>query len=172
MSSYLFSTVPNYSGRQPDNQQYIKQFVASLSNQVIWIYKRLSTGELLITPADQKRNVLIPKDLIVEGSIISPSDEKLKKNINEISLEERKNILNLEPKIFIYKNDLKNKKHFGFIPQDVEKIYPELISENAGYKTINYIELIPLLLSNMKLMQDEIRELKKKLEVVKLEVEK
>jgi hypothetical protein len=169
MSSYLFSTVPNYSGRQPDNQQYIKQFVASLSNQIIWIYKRLSTGELLITPSDQTRDVLIPKDLIVQGSIISPSDEKLKKNINEISIEERQNILNLDPKIFTYKNDLKNKKHFGFLAQDVEKIYPELITENAGYKTINYIELIPLLLSNMKLMQDEIRELKEKLEVEKVD---
>ena len=169
MSSYLFSTVPNYSGRQPDNQQYIKQFVATLSNQIIWIYKRLSTGELLITPSDQNRDVLIPKDLIVQGSIISPSDEKLKKNINGMSIEVRQNILNLEPKIFTYKNDLKNKKHFGFIAQDVEKIYPELITENAGYKTINYIEIIPLLLSNMKLMQDEIRELKEKLEVGKVD---
>ena len=46
----------------------------------------------------------------------------------------------------------------------MEKIFPDLVSdEQLGYKTVNYIELIPLMLSKMKQMQTEIDSLKEKL---------
>ena len=83
--------------------------------------------------------------------------------IDNFSVEDSKHLFNLEPKKYNYKKDVSNQPHFGFIAQDVEKIYPELVSEKAGYKTINYIELIPILVSKMKTMQDEINELKEKI---------
>ena len=46
MSSNLLSTVANYSGRQSDNQQSVKQFVTSITNQVVWFYKRLINGTI------------------------------------------------------------------------------------------------------------------------------
>ena len=65
---------------------------------------------------------------------------------------------------FNFKSDESQKKHFGFIAQDMEKIFPDLVSdEQMGYKTVNYIELIPLMLSKMKQMQTEIDSLKEKL---------
>jgi len=167
MSSNLFSTVSNYSGRQPDNQQGIKQFVTTIKNQAIWIYKRISTGEVFITPADSKRNVLIKTNLIVEGSINNSSDITLKKNIEKISKENNENTLNLEPVVFMYKNDFKEHKHFGFIAQDVEKVYPNLVSNQSGYKTVNYIEIIPLLVSKIKEMQEEISNLKEEVKNLK-----
>jgi hypothetical protein len=167
MSSNLFSTVSNYSGRQPDNQQGIKQFVTTIKNQAIWIYKKYAPGELFITLADSKKNVLIKTNLIVEGSINNPSDITLKKNIKKISKENNENTLNLEPIEFIYKNDLKEQNHFGFIAQDVEKIYPNLVLNQSGYKTINYIEIIPLLVSKIKEMQEEISILKDEIKNLK-----
>lgn len=167
MSSNLFSTVTNYSGRQPDNQQGIKQFVTTIQNQAIWVYKRVSTGEVFITPGDSKKNVLIKKDLIVEGCLTNSSDINLKKNIENIPKEDNVNILNLEPRIFTYKNDVKEQKHFGLIAQDVEKLYPNLVSNEVGYKTVNYIEIIPLLISKIKEMQDEISVLNNKLNELK-----
>jgi hypothetical protein len=163
MSSYTYSNIANYGGRLSDNNTFVKQFVESISNIVVWIYKRLPSGEILITTADKNKNVLIPKDLIVEGSIITPSDANLKKNIDNFSVEDSNHLFNLEPKKYNYKKDVSNQSHFGFIAQDVEKIYPELVSEKAGYKTINYIELIPILVSKMKTMQEEINELKEKI---------
>ena len=56
--SNLFSTVANYSGRQPDNVQNIKQFVTNIANQVVWVYKRQSSGVTVITPGDKTKNVL------------------------------------------------------------------------------------------------------------------
>ena len=58
--------------------------------------------------------------------------------------------------------------HYGFIAQDVEKVYPELVkNSDLGYKTVNYIEIIPLLLSKMKDMQGEIDDLREQIECIK-----
>ena len=49
----------------------------------------------------------------------------------------------------------KKTKRYGLIAQEVEELYPELVSTgHDGMKSMNYIELIPLLL-------DQIKELKK-----------
>ena len=55
--------------------------------------------------------------------------------------------------------------HYGFIAQDFEKEFPELISVKpdnnmANIKAINYLEIIPLLVSKIQMMQTEIDELK------------
>ena len=168
-SSKLFNTstshplIPNanYSGRQGDNVQNIKQFVTSIPNQVVWIYKRLTTGMTVITTGDQTKNVLIPLDLYVNGSLFNPSDANLKTNTSNLSLIKKDILLNLNPVEFEYKSDIHKKKHFGFIAQDVEKLFPELVSSDTmGYKSINYMELIPIMLSKMQTMQEEINELK------------
>jgi hypothetical protein len=160
--SNLFSTVSNYSGRQPDNVENIKQFVTNISNQVIWVYKRLSSGMTVITPGDQTKNVLIPLDLYVTGSLFNPSDANLKTNIQKLPFEKQDSLLNLNAVEFQYKSDLRKKIHYGFIAQDVETIFPELVSSDAiGYKTVNYIEFIPVILSKMQSMQEEINELKR-----------
>jgi hypothetical protein len=160
--SNLFSTVANYSGRQPDNVQNIKQFVTNISNQVTWVYKKLTNGITVITPGDQTKNVLIPLDLYVNGSLFNPSDENLKTNTSNLSFDKTNSLLNLNPVEFEYKRDCRKKKHFGLIAQDVEKIFPEIVSSDVmGYKTVNYLELIPIILSKMRSMQEEINELKK-----------
>lgn len=163
----VLSTAANYGGRVVDNQQGVKQFYISGPSTAFWIYKRLTTGPLVITPADSKRpiyisnDLVVKKDLYVEGSIYNPSDEKLKENIESISLEQMDNLFKINPINFSYKDDKTKLKHFGVLAQDVEKVFPELVNtiEN-NYKAVNYQELIPIMLSKMKLMQNEIDELK------------
>jgi hypothetical protein len=166
MSSNLFSPVTNYCGRQPDNTQGIKQFVTSFTSTADWIYKKLLNDitTTYITPADQTKSVYIPKDLIVAGSILNPSDEILKTDIYDLIYIDCENLKELKPKEFVYKNDDSNRKHFGFIAQDVEKLYPSLVLDNIGYKTVNYVEFIPIMLCKMQNMQNELDELKQKLE--------
>ena len=77
MSSNLFSTVTNYSGRQPDNQQGIKQFVTTIKNQAIWTYKRVSSGEVFITPADSKKNVFIKKNQDIHTDKLDDNSKKM-----------------------------------------------------------------------------------------------
>lgn len=54
--------------------------------------------------------------------------------------------------------DVKDKKiHYGFLAQDLEKIYPHMVhTDKFGFKSIFYTELIPVLLEATKQQQDEI----------------
>lgn len=157
----IISTTANYGGRVDTQQGNIKQFISS-NNVAQWVYKKLSNGLVVQTPASQKNPVLITSDLIVTGSLYNTSDERLKENISKITDESIDNLFTLNPIIFSYKNDCKKKIHYGVLAQDVEKKLPELVENNniSGYKTVNYQELIPIMLAKMKKIQDEIDELK------------
>ena len=166
--SNLFSTTPNYSGRQGDNTQNIKQFVTSAVGIVNWVYQTITgTTTKVITPYDQTKTVMIPKDLLVLGSINNPSDITLKDNIEPINLDD---FNKLNPVSFTFKDDERNKKHYGFIAQELETVYPELVTDTEiGFKAVNYIEIIPILLSQMKNMQMEIDKLKEEIHKMKNE---
>ena len=166
--SGVFSTTPNYSGRQGDNTQGIKQFVTSSAGVVEWIYKSIAISTTkVITPYDQTKTVMIPKDLLVLGSINNPSDITLKDNIAPINNDD---FNKLNPVSFTFKDDEQHKKHYGFIAQELETVYPELVTDTEiGFKSVNYIELIPILLSQMKNMQMEIDKLKEEITKMKNE---
>jgi hypothetical protein len=162
----IISTSANYGGKISDYQQNIKQFVVSGPSEAIWIYKRLPDGLVVQTPANQKIPVLISSDLIVTGSLYNTSDIRLKENITEISTAKMDDLFTLNPVVFSYKNDQTKKTHYGVLAQDVEKVFPELVEDNmSGYKTVNYQELLPLMLAKMKNMQEQINELKEKVNV-------
>ena len=170
----ILSTVANYGGKVGDYQTDIKQFYVSDVGAAIWVYKKSTdyTTKPVITPANQNYNVLIPKDLTVLGSINNPSDTKLKKNIDSINDKKVDSIFELNPVKFNYNYEENEKTHYGFIAQDTESVYPELVSsyindEGNEYKTINYLEMIPLMLSKMQKMQSEIDELKEQLKITK-----
>ena len=92
---------------------------------------------------------------------------RLKDNIIEISKAKMDDLFTLNPVIFNYKNDKTKKIHYGVLAQDVERVFPELVEDNmSGYKTVNYQELLPLMLAKMKNMQEQIDELKKNQKVI------
>ena len=157
----LIGTVANYGGKQPSNTQDIKQFVVGAGSYVVWIYKKLPTGLQVITPADSKKPVYLNNDLYVNGSIYNTSDAILKENVVTLSERSKANLLNLKAVEYSFKADSTQKRHYGFIAQEVEQLYPELVKTSAlGYKTVNYLELVPILVSKMQDMQREIDELK------------
>ncbi len=47
------------------------------------------------------------------------------------------------------------------IAQDVQKVFPELVYERDNKLSINYIELIPLLIKTIQELSTEVEELKK-----------
>ena len=158
----LIGTVANYGGKQPSNTQDIKQFVVGAGGSyVVWIYKKLPTGLQVITPADSKKPLYLNNDLYVNGSIYNTSDAILKENVVALSESSKANLLNLKAVEYSFKVDSTQQRHYGFIAQEVEQIYPELVKTSAvGYKTVNYLEMIPMLVSKMQDMQREIDELK------------
>jgi len=44
-----------------------------------------------------------------------------------------------------------SRKHFGFVAQDLQKIFPELVyADNEGYLSVDYISLIPILVASFQ----------------------
>lgn len=55
-----------------------------------------------------------------------------------------------------------DRSHYGFLAQDVQKLFPELVHEDRnGYMSVNYVELIPLLVQAVQELSAEVAELKK-----------
>ena len=87
------------------------------------------------------------------------SDIQLKKNIEDLNDNHLDKLDKLLPKSYNFKND--NVKHFGFIAQDVEKEFPNLVStDNEGMKSVDYLEMIPLLLHKINDLERKLDELK------------
>jgi hypothetical protein len=132
------------------------------------VYKKIE-GIKYLTPAT-KDNVYIPKDLVVSGSIISPSDRALKQNIQDLTDDFCDRLLCVSPKQYTYVYDESQKARYGVIAQDIELLFPELVSGN-GVKSVNYLELIPIIIVKMKKMQAEIDKLSQQQQEQKQEQE-
>ena len=99
-------------------------------------------------------NVKIRKDLEVNGVIsginVTPSDKRLTTQIKEI--EKPLSIIESIQGISYKRKESKNDKtHYGFIAQDIEKIIPDIVyTDNKGYKSISYKEIIAILTEALK----------------------
>lgn len=161
-----------FGGRQPNQTAYIKQYYASTDNGIAYWYFVDSPAygtSNLITPSNAGVNVLLTgdltvqgnatfeKDITVMGTIYNPSDVNLKTEIEEITKLDIENLGNLEPKKYVLKNDENKSPHYGLIAQDVERFFPHLVKDDEiGFKKVNYLELIPLLIGKINKMQGEI----------------
>jgi hypothetical protein len=158
----------NYGGRQAPPSSYVKTFFNASSNP---LWKLTSEPTQSLEPISDTDDVRLPQDLFVNGdlhvsgTIFNSSDERIKDEIKQLDRDMCNNILKLSPKKYSFKNDTSKKEHYGFIAQDVEKVYPELVTSETPYnedgmKSVNYIELIPLLVAKIQDLQKEIDILK------------
>ncbi len=114
-------------------------------------------------------------DGYIQGALTNSSDSRLKTNINTLD-NALGNIMKLRGVSFNW-DKTKNPNaaeglQFGFIAQEVEKIFPNLVSENInGYKAVNYTGIIPVLTEAIQDQQTEIEELKKENEELKSALE-
>lgn len=68
----------------------------------------------------------------------------------------------------IMEKEMAEKKRFGFLAQDVEKIFPDLVYTTVnGSKAINYVEMIAILVESIKEQQTKIEELCAEIENLK-----
>jgi hypothetical protein len=181
--SYTKQSGPNTSGGK--NQSFVSLGIKQLTTstppqQQYWVTKSNTYNSIAttsITSSPSTLSVYIPKDLYVAGTIygtaVAPSDISIKENIRDLSLEVDFNkLLDLHPKQYTYKDDTEHKIHYGFIAQEIEQLYPNLVysiksdtdtdeSTNNNIKSVNYVEMIPILLLKIQDLQNQVDELKK-----------
>ncbi len=83
------------------------------------------------------------------------SDKRLKENI--VDYKPEKSILDIPVKEYNFIGD--DKKHIGFIAQDLQEVFPELVVEKTdGYLSIEESKLIYLLIDEVKKLKEKIGE--------------
>ena len=127
-------------------------------------------------------------ETLTASNVVTPADYRLKKNIQEVRNGNLNNIMDINVVQYNYlkKSELAamqvsddtiavsrvsaqqeelNKPevlHYGFIAQELQKIYPHLVYEGQdGYLSINYMEMIPLLVSSIQELKTELNNLQK-----------
>ncbi|MDR2962100.1 MAG: tail fiber domain-containing protein [Bacteroidales bacterium] len=118
------------------------------------------------------------------NTITYNSDYRYKQNIEELDRKKTfVNVLNLNPieynfkqkyfdavdslgkaikvEYFDEKSQIFQKKHFGLIAQEVQKLYLDLVYDDGdGYLSVDYIGIIPLLIQSVKELNTQIEQLK------------
>ena len=110
---------------------------------------------------DLNTHVDISHDLTVGGTITSNSDITLKENLEIIEnpIEKIKEING-----YTYNMVGKDERDVGLVAQEVEKVLPEVVSENSdGIKSLAYGNIVALLVETVKEQQKQIDELKKQI---------
>jgi len=108
-------------------------------------------GSLNVTGASTFGSTLYVTSTVTASQFNARSDKNLKENINPISNDILNDMLNLNGKTYNMISDVDKIQLFGLIAQDVEEIFPNLVDTNeSNTKSINYIDLIPLLVEHIK----------------------
>ncbi|MGO4819187.1 tail fiber domain-containing protein [Flavobacterium sp. W22_SRS_FP1] len=100
----------------------------------------------------------IGNDLTVSGNIVVLSDERLKANIMSLGSTLTKLML-IDGKSYTMKKDGSHK--IGVLAQDIQKVFPELVSQvDKNTLGVNYQGLVPVLINAIKEQQNEIERFK------------
>ena len=102
-------------------------------------------------------NATVSNDLTVSGDVVVSSDARLKANIVSLGSTIARLLL-IDGKTYTMKKDGKQK--IGVLAQDIQKVFPELVSEDDNEMlAVNYQGLVPVLINALKEQDDKISRL-------------
>jgi DNA-binding MltR family transcriptional regulator len=97
----------------------------------------------------------------ISYNLKTPDNFQTYKTLGALTEKEQADIAALQEVQEKLKTDKRTR--LGFIAQDVQAIFPELVEEDAeGYLSVDYLGLIPVLVEAIKEQQVQIEELQKK----------
>lgn len=122
------------------------------------------------------KNVAIGGNLCVMGQILNPSDLVLKENV--IELDMCLDVINeLKPVRYNFIQDpnlglnLPSNSQIGLLAQDVESVLPDCVTEQTidgtSIKTVNYLQLIPVLISSIQELNQDLHKKEREIETLK-----
>ena len=124
-------------------------------------------GNFLFVDPSQK--LTVNGNVLATGSFIT-SDKRFKNDIKALpralsNIEKLRGVsYNFNSEKFAERN-FPQGRSLGLLAQEVEKVYPELVVEDGeGYKSVNYIGLIPVLVEAIKEQQEQIQAQNKKIQ--------
>ena len=99
---------------------------------------------------------VIGSDLEVKGNVLISSDARLKANIVSLGSTLAKLLL-IDGKRYTMKKD--GKQNIGVLAQDIQKVFPELVStDDRDMLAVNYQGLVPVLINGLKEQDAKMKE--------------
>jgi hypothetical protein len=136
-----------------------KVSAGSLRSPVGWI-GTLDVLNLDVTDLDVAR---IDVDLLRVDNVSQHSDRRFKKHIETIrnasdDISELRGVTYFMRRDEFPKRNFDNKLHHGLIAQEVERVFPNLVhtDEKSGYKSVQYSNIVSILIEAFKEQQVEI----------------
>ena len=99
--------------------------------------------------------------------IYNLSDYRFKTDIREVAPEELAKIFQLNARAFKVREDKPQVLKYGFIAQDIEKVFPGMVVEFNGRKYVDPTQLISLMIETLKIQRYETDHMKNELELLK-----
>ena len=97
-------------------------------------------------------------DNLVVNTVRSNSDIRHKKDI--VPIKDTDKLMYLNPCIYKMKSDDEDKA--GLIAQELEEVFPEMVyTDDNGFKSVDYIMLVPYMLKHIQKLTIQVRELQK-----------
>ena len=136
-----------------------------IAGQTIYSYDKICVGNSNgdCSGTGTNTGTLLTSNSVSSGSFLYTSDRNLKTNIVPLQNSLSK-VLQLQGVSFNWKNT--GRTDDGLIAQDVEKVFPELVStDKSGSKSVEYGNLVGVLIEAIKEQQKQIDELKKQMQI-------
>lgn len=134
---------------------------AFLQSATGYSYMNCSPGQSLLFRSNNETIMEIKSgqaslngNLIVSENITAFSDGRYKENVKPL-MESLPKLCKLRGVYFNFKHN-PNKKQIGFIAQEVEKEYPELVLDKDDKKTLNYQNMSAVLLEGIKELNEKV----------------
>jgi hypothetical protein len=103
------------------------------------------------------------------GTVVSSA--RYKRDIRDMGTRSQ-NLLRLRPVTFRYKTDPQAEQQYGLIAEEVVQVYPELVTKGSDgqVQSVQYHQMIPMLLNELQHQQREIAEQSRQLSVQAQEI--
>lgn len=140
----------------PDSGKFtLKQKSVSIeSGSGLLSIKSTSQDQPLTIEADNGVQVnahLVSTGTITGTELITSSDRNLKNSIVSLSSEDtHEKVLQLQGVQYKLNSDTLNQDYIGLIAQDVETHFPEFVRESNEHKSVNYSQMVAVLIESIK----------------------
>lgn len=123
-----------------------------------------TAGKLYKSYSDESSNIYW-KDF----NLYQTSDEKLKEFISDIDVD-LDSLKGIKKMRFSWKDDADKRSNIGVTAQSIETLFPELVSEDQGNKSVAYDKLGVVALAAIDKLTDKIHELENTIDSLKNEI--